>query len=305
MIRILLLSFIPVVLSSGTWNYDMSPHSHTGPHSWGNMFQTCKGNGQSPIDIKVDDVEIDESLLPFKLVGFDKPDEFSFKLKNNGHSAQIDFVTAPDNFEVSGGGLEMTYKPAQFHFHWGSEDTRGSEHLIDGARFPMELHIVTYKATHPNISAAMKSGKSDDLAVLGFFFEVVNDANEAMYKITDHMESIEYFGQSFNLPVFAMSDIIGPAADLGPYYRYYGSLTTPPCSEIVIWTLFEKKIPIKTDQLQRFRILIDHERYIIENNYRPIQPLNSRRVLFSGSNSFTASFTSMLTMLLVTYIFRH
>jgi len=120
------------------------------------------------------------------------------------------------------------------------------------------------------------------LVVLGFWFEVVNDANQAMYKITETFENIEYAGQSFNLPVFAMTDIIGPVADLGPYYRYYGSLTTPPCTEVVVWTLFEKKIPIKADQLQRFRMLIDHERYIIENNYRPTQPLNSRRVLFSG-----------------------
>ena len=38
--------------------------------------------------------------------------------------------------------------------------------------------------------------------------------------------------------------------NLNGYYRYSGSLTTPPCSENVIWTIFEQKIDISASQVE-------------------------------------------------------
>ncbi len=52
-------------------------------------------------------------------------------------SAQVD-IEDPD-YIVSGGGLPGEYRVAQFHFHWGSNNRRGSEHTIDGKRFPLEV----------------------------------------------------------------------------------------------------------------------------------------------------------------------
>ena len=55
-------------------------------------------------------------------------------------------------------------------------------------------------------------------------------------------------------------------------YRYEGSLTTPPCSEIVDWTVFETPITASADQLAVFETLFPH-------SYRPVQERGRRFVL--------------------------
>lgn len=55
------------------------------------------------------------------------------------------------------------------HFHWGSESSRGSEHVIDNRRFDVEMHIVHKKVTYATVDEATQH--SDGLAVLGIMFE--------------------------------------------------------------------------------------------------------------------------------------
>ena len=45
----------------------------------------------------------------------------------------------PVNQNVSGGGLPTSYTADQFHFHWGEEDDKGSEHTIDTISYPLEV----------------------------------------------------------------------------------------------------------------------------------------------------------------------
>lgn len=54
---------------------------------------------------------------------------------------QVD-VEGGSTLIVSGGGLiHSTYKVAQFHFHWGSDNTKGSEHTYNGISYPMEVFV--------------------------------------------------------------------------------------------------------------------------------------------------------------------
>ena len=66
------------------------------------------------------------------------------------------------------------------------------------------------------------------------------------------------------------------ARDLLPhntgYYRYMGSLTTPPCSEGVNWYVMAEPVTIGARQLQQFDATIGA-------NARPLQPVNRRLVL--------------------------
>lgn len=48
---------------------------------------------------------------------------------------------------------------------------------------------------------------------------------------------------------FRLSTLLPRAGRLSRYYRYQGSLTTPDCSEVVIWTVFEEPVEIGREQV--------------------------------------------------------
>ena len=60
------------------------------------------------------------------------------------------------------------------------------------------------------------------------------------------------------------------------FFRYNGSLTTPGCSESVIWTVFRHSLSISEGQLSFFRSLEDGQGRPLVNNFRPLQPLYDR-----------------------------
>ena len=63
-----------------------------------------------------------------------------------------------------------TYQILQLHFHWGKDDTRGSEHTLGGHTYPLEMHIVHTRTDLTDVMDALKTPKG--LAVTGFFFEI-------------------------------------------------------------------------------------------------------------------------------------
>ncbi|KAL7986943.1 hypothetical protein Chor_005862 [Crotalus horridus] len=75
--------------------------------------------------------------------------------------------------------------------------------------------------------------------------------------------------------------------DLSSFYRYTGSLTTPGCSEEVVWTLFEEAIELGWEQIQEFwkKVYFDSKKTLpMVDNFRPIQPLRARIVEKASSN---------------------
>lgn len=89
----------------------------------------------------------------------------------------LDSETQPT---ISGGPLTGVYEFLQLHFHWGDNDTVGSEDLIDGRSYPMELHMVFYKKVYRNQREALDH--PDGLTVLAFFYEVSCESEEALRK---------------------------------------------------------------------------------------------------------------------------
>ena len=98
------------------------------------------------------------------------------------------------------------------------------------------------------------------------------------------MDALQHVrGQAQQNPVgeeFNLAALIGEQG-LGRYYRYDGSLTTPPCFESVIWTVLLEPLKLSLHQLHAFRYLHDHHATIIKNTYRPVQPLGTRMLFRS------------------------
>jgi carbonic anhydrase len=161
---------------------------------------------------------------------------------NNGHTIQVDVASA--------GGIKLNgadYALKQFHFH------HPSEHTIDGKSYPLELHLVH----------GAPDGK---LAVIGIMFEegAANPALDAVWATAPGRQSKA-----------AVAFEIEPAEFMpkaGGAYRYEGSLTTPPCSETVHWTVMATPQTASASQIAAFSALFPR-------NARPVQPLNRRYVL--------------------------
>ncbi|XP_061783004.1 carbonic anhydrase 15 [Nerophis lumbriciformis] len=253
---------------------------HCDPYAWGEAFPSCHPlleELHSPINLE-QAVTTNHSLGPLHLLGFDVAQAGSWTLTNDGHSVVLE---VGGGMTVSGGGLPDVYHTLQLHFHWGGPGSNGSEHTVDGRRYPMEMHVVNVKAIHPNLSAALEDPTG--LAVLAFFIDVVFGENTHFGLISQKLSSIAYKGQTTNVTPFPLMSLL-PENNMSQYYRYYGSLTTPPCSQSVVWTLYEVPIYISWTQLGDFTSRMfstekdAEQETLLRNNFRHVHPTFSREV---------------------------
>ncbi|KAJ7406794.1 hypothetical protein WISP_131475 [Willisornis vidua] len=165
-------------------------------------------------------------------------------------------VTLDSSPKVGGGGLARRYKAVEFHLHWGVPSVQasppgaqqyspGSEHSIDGEKYAMELHLVHIREDVSDVTEAKKY--KDGLAVLAFFIKV-DEENKNYAPLLNELENIQYKGQTAQMEPLPLSSLLPPEEDLGRFYRYEGSLTTPDCHEGVIWTIFEKPVELSLPQ---------------------------------------------------------
>ncbi len=159
---------------------------------------------------------------------------------NNGHTIQVN-LTGKSHATIAG----QVYTLKQFHFH------TPSEHQVSGLSYPMEVHFVHSTA----------EGK---LAVIGALIEI-GSTNQEFGKIMPYMpssaESAPTTTAELNLPLILPKDT--------SVFRYQGSLTTPPCTEGVLWSVLAETVEFSQDQVTAFRKLFSM-------NARPVQPMGAR-----------------------------
>lgn len=223
--------------SEVSWSYS----GETGPRAWGDLdpsFTACsRGVNQSPVDL-TGFVDAELAPLAFKYTGLARG------IANNGHTVEVRH-TSGSLLKVG----ETVYELKQFHFH------APSEHLFNGEPFPMEVHFV-------------HQAKSGALAVIGVLFREGKE-NPALARLWRQMPAKA--GDETGLASQVKAEELLP--DSREYYRYNGSLTTPPCSEGVLWLVMKEVVEVSSRQVEQFRQVMG------EGNNRPVQPLAARAIL--------------------------
>ncbi|WP_333703661.1 carbonic anhydrase [Vibrio hepatarius] len=234
--NVVALALLTAVASSSyasDWGYE----GEHGPEHWGNVAAECaQGKNQSPIDIH-QPVEADLVDLNINYTGV------VTGITNNGHTLQAK-VEGANTFKVDG----VEFSLAQFHFHTPSENTIKSQH------YPLEAHFVN-------------ADKDGNLAVIAVMFDQAQSSNPQLAQL---LEAAPKKGETISLSnSFKLTELLPKEDD---YYRFNGSLTTPPCSEGVRWFVMKEAKSLSAGQIGQFEQAMGH-------NNRPVQPLNARKVL--------------------------
>ncbi|XP_040036759.2 carbonic anhydrase IV c isoform X2 [Gasterosteus aculeatus] len=253
------------------------------PIHWAAQFPSCGGLRQSPINIVTSRVHVNGALPPFAFIGH--TNRINVTVENKGHSAHF---ALPQSVRLTGGALPGQYRAAQFHFHWGGNGRPGSEHTIDGERYPMELHIVHIKEPYGSLVEAEHDMAG--IALLAFLFEETPDDHPHLDAVIAALGRVQNNGNSTVIPNFQLSDIIPSAEELHSYYRYVGSMTTPGCEQAVAWTLFHRKLAVSSRQLDD---IVRQCRFWtgqpMTDTFRPTQPLDGRVVYRSVASGAVTS----------------
>ncbi|KAM6413637.1 receptor-type tyrosine-protein phosphatase gamma [Rhynochetos jubatus] len=251
-----------------------------GPEHWVTSSEKCGGSHQSPIDIVDHQARVGDEYQELQLDGFDNESSNKTWMKNTGKTVAI---LLKDDYFVSGAGLPGRFKAEKVEFHWGqSNGSAGSEHSINGKRFPVEMQIYFY---NPDDFDSFGTAVLENRVVgaMAVFFQVSQRDNQALDPIIHGLKGVVHHEKETFLDPFVLRELL--PTSLGSYYRYAGSLTTPPCSEIVEWIVFRKPVPISYHQLEAFYSIFtteqqDHVKSVeyLRNNFRPQQSLNNRKV---------------------------
>ncbi|MCE4556909.1 carbonic anhydrase [Roseateles cellulosilyticus] len=213
-----------------------------GPEHWAELAPENKvcavGTRQSPIDIR-DGIAVDLEKITFDYHAS------SFSVLDNGHTVQVN-VAAGNGLTVMG----KRYELVQFHFH------RPSEERVNGRQFDMVAHLV-----HKD-----SAGKLAVVAVL-----LSRGPDEKPQPVLQTVWANLPLEKGEALQAQAQIDLNQLLPTDRGYYTYMGSLTTPPCSEGVLWMVMREPVPLTAQQIAVFARLYPM-------NARPLQAGSGRLI---------------------------
>ncbi|KAG7549437.1 Alpha carbonic anhydrase domain [Arabidopsis thaliana x Arabidopsis arenosa] len=237
--------------------FHYKPGEIADPSKWSGIKAEWKicgtGKRQSPINLTPQIARIVHNSTEI-LQTYYKPVEAI--LKNRGFDMKVKWEDDAGKIVIN----DTDYKLVQSHWH------APSEHFLNGQRLAMELHMV-------------HKSEEGHLAVIGVLFKegapnaFISRIMDKINKIADVQDGEISIGK------------IDPREfgwDLTKFYEYRGSLTTPPCTEDVMWTIINKVGTVSREQID---VLTDARRGGYEKNARPAQPLNGRLVYLNEQSS--------------------
>lgn len=295
------------------WSYEYAGADWVGKDSKGDSWSCLTGSKQSPINIVSSNSPRVSPGHQTKIdLGTLTSNGSNVEVINNGHTVQVEWVDSkftplvsivlPDVTQLPSSGesplvttLDLTsrnkktrtveLKPFQFHFHVHSE------HALGGRFFPAEAHLVS----RVQLEGCPEKGCFSVVAILYELSEDLNSDNEFLKKFTDVMPSRE--GEVGKVPAGELRmDQLLPTDKA--YVAYQGSLTTPPCTENILWHVLLSPVKISIGQLQKLMSSVaDYdcdEVLSVESSNNSVAPLlsggrrhHARRSLLSESTAPT------------------
>ncbi|KAI3512148.1 hypothetical protein L1887_19372 [Cichorium endivia] len=237
--------------------FDYLKGSEKGPGKWGELhkeWSACNnGKMQSPIDLSNNRVDMIHKSN--KLARTYKP--CTATIANRGHDIAVHWEGNAGSIKING----TVYSLSQAHWH------SPSEHTINGRRYSLELHMV-HKTTDPTAKY--------QIAVIGVLYKI-GKSNPFLSKLVPNITSlVKEDNEHRDLGVIDPREI---KMSCRRYYNYIGSLTVPPCTEGVVWTISKKVRTVSLDQVKLLRAAVhDHA----QKNSRPMQPNHHRNIQLIG-----------------------
>ncbi|KAL1822490.1 hypothetical protein ACET3Z_009268 [Daucus carota] len=233
---------------SGNGDYNYNESSGRGPSQWGNLnpdWILCKtGKMQSPVDVTnvkvetvTDSVEVDTEYKASLTT-----------LVNRGHDIALEWTGDAGYIEING----IYYQLQQVHWHVPSE------HTVNGKRFELERHAVHVNA------------KTGNIAVLAVLYKI-GGKDPFLKQMKKYLKTMVKSNITETYPGMIDPDDI--TEDDESFYRYSGSLTTPPCTEGVIWTVQKKIMTVSQSQVDLLLNAVHGN-----ENARPLQAINKRKI---------------------------
>ncbi|XP_034717092.1 carbonic anhydrase XVb isoform X2 [Etheostoma cragini] len=259
----------------------------------------CNGSRQSPINIVSASAQVNSNLTAFTFHNYSSNSTMK-TIRNSGYTVRVYLASG---VRISGGDLSEDYDSLQFHLHWGNgTSVPGSEHTVDGKRYPMELHIVNSKASY-NRNTTLAFEDSTGLAALGFFIEEMSGnatgQPASWHTLSSYLTNISNSGDNVTVaPGISLDDLL-TGVDRTKYYRYLGSLTNPLCHEAVVWTVFKETIKVSKDVIDLFSKTVHFSNStspFMMNVYRDTQP--AQRVTTQAASSTSTACYSLALMAL-------
>ena len=236
---------MPLTTLATSWGYT----GENGPAQWGEIskaYATCQtGINQSPIDIQT--ATTNKLGLPALSIQYvDGPTRF----RSINHTLQATMRRYTANYINID---DKIYYLKQLDFH------APSEHTLNGRTYPLELQLV-----HKN--------QHGDIAIVAVMFDI-DEPNQAIQNLWESFPTMT----DNSMPIFSPVNINQLLPDDKTYWRYSGSLTTPPCTEGVTWAVLKTPVALSAEQLDKFHYIVGPA------NNRPLQPLNERKITDSYS----------------------